>query len=62
MLQRTLKLWRPELPPFLRKVRISNLRVGNAKLDLLVRRRRDNADVSVNVLRREGRVDVVLVR
>jgi glycogen debranching enzyme len=50
---------RPLLPPFLNEARILNLQVAGANLDLaLVRHERD---VSVNVLRREGDVEIVVV-
>ncbi|HKB02721.1 MAG TPA: amylo-alpha-1,6-glucosidase [Gemmataceae bacterium] len=50
----------PVLPPFLREVRIRDLRVGEGSADLLLTRRGD--DVGVNVLGRTGRVEVVLVK
>ena len=50
---------RPLLPSFLNEARILNLQVAGANLDLaLVRHERD---VSVNVLRREGDVEIVVV-
>jgi glycogen debranching enzyme len=50
----------PLLPAFLRELRIHNLRVGAASADLLLRRHGD--DVSINVLRREGDVEVRMVK
>jgi glycogen debranching enzyme len=50
----------PLLPGFLRTLRIHNLRVGTASVDLLLRRHDD--DVSINVLRREGDVEVRMVK
>src|SRR5579875_1254802 len=50
----------PMLPRFLKKVRIGNLRVGDAAVDLHFRRRR--TDVGLNVLRRQGDVEIVVVR
>lgn len=47
---------RPFLPAFLSGVRIMNLRVGDASADLHVVRHAD--DVTVNVLRRAGDIDV----
>ena len=52
-------LVRPTLPPFLSRAKIVNLRVGNARADLLVVRHEH--DVTVNVLRRSGDIDVVVV-
>ena len=50
----------PLLPEFLREVRVRDLRVGTASVDLLLTRRGD--DVGVNVLGRRGAVEVVLVK
>ena len=50
----------PRLPGFLETVWISGLRVGEALVDLELRRHGD--DVGVNVLRRDGAVEVVLVK
>ena len=50
----------PRLPGFLETVWISGLRVGEALVDLELRRHGD--DVGVNVLRRDGEVEVVLVK
>jgi glycogen debranching enzyme len=50
---------RPLLPPFLERVRIGGLTVGDARVDLLCQRHEH--DVSVRVLRREGDPDVVIV-
>jgi len=49
----------PALPHFLREVHIHNLDVGGVAVDLLLSRHGD--DVSVNVLRREGTVEVRIV-
>jgi hypothetical protein len=47
------------LPPFLNEARILNLQVAGASVDLaLIRHGRD---ISVNVLRRQGDVEVVVV-
>jgi glycogen debranching enzyme len=50
----------PVLPGFLRELRIHNLRVGRASVDLLLRRH--GPDVGINVLRREGDVHVCMVK
>ncbi|MBI4396458.1 MAG: amylo-alpha-1,6-glucosidase [Elusimicrobia bacterium] len=50
----------PLLPDFLQYVRITNLRVGEAAVDLLLNRYAN--DVSVNVLRREGHVEIVVIK
>jgi hypothetical protein len=48
------------LPSFLDEVRIKNLRVGSASVDLLLKRY--PSDVGINVLRREGELEVVVVK
>jgi glycogen debranching enzyme len=50
----------PLLPAFLRELRIRGLRVGDASVDLLLRRH--GADVGLNVLRREGDVEIRMVK
>ncbi|MBI2912009.1 MAG: amylo-alpha-1,6-glucosidase, partial [Chloroflexi bacterium] len=50
----------PRLPESLREVRISNLVVGEASVDLLLQRHGD--DVTIQVARREGEVEVVGVK
>jgi hypothetical protein len=57
---RTVRFERPVLPPTIERVRISRLRVGDARLDLDLQRH--HSGVSINVTRREGRVDVVAVK
>jgi glycogen debranching enzyme len=49
----------PVLPPFLREVHISNLDVGGVPVGLVLTRHGD--DVSINVVRREGTVEVRMV-
>jgi len=48
----------PSLPEFLREVRIRNLRVRDGSVDLLLQRH--PRDVSISVLRKEGRVALVV--
>ncbi|HJT76474.1 MAG TPA: amylo-alpha-1,6-glucosidase [Gemmataceae bacterium] len=50
----------PLLPPFLKEVQVRNLRVGEAVVDLLLLRY--GQDVGINVPRREGRVEIVMIR
>lgn len=50
----------PLLPEFLQEIEIKNLRVGRASVDFLLRRYA--RDVSVNVLRREGPVEIVVIK
>jgi glycogen debranching enzyme len=51
---------RPVMPESLDWIRIDGLRVGSARVDLELRRY--SGSVGVNVLRREGRVDIVAVK
>jgi glycogen debranching enzyme len=51
---------RPYLPGFLREMRIDNLAVGNATVDLLLIRHEH--DVGVHVLRREGDVHILMAK
>ncbi|HEX3595989.1 MAG TPA: hypothetical protein VHU80_12845, partial [Polyangiaceae bacterium] len=51
---------RPMLPDFVDDVIIRNLRVGAARVDLRVHRYPE--DVGVNVLRKTGDVEVILVK
>jgi glycogen debranching enzyme len=50
----------PLLPAFLRELQILNLRVGPASVDLLLRRHGN--DVGINVLRREGDVQICMLK
>ncbi len=50
----------PVLPEYLKEIRIRGLRVGDATLDLLLARH--DSDVGVNVLRREGKVTVAVLK
>ncbi|MDD5248374.1 MAG: amylo-alpha-1,6-glucosidase [Rhodocyclaceae bacterium] len=52
---------KPYLPESLKRVSIRRLRVGNAFVDLLATRH-DEGDVGVNVLRRDGAVEVVILK
>lgn len=55
-LESKVSMVRPFLPPFLSRARIMNLSVGGASVDLLLVRHEH--DVTVNVLRRIGEIDV----
>jgi glycogen debranching enzyme len=50
----------PLLPAFLNEVRVLNLTIGDAVLDLLLLRH--GHDIGINVLRREGKVEILLVK
>jgi len=57
--QREIRLRDPRLPSFLDWVRLQNLRLGSAAVDLFIRRHRDT--VSVEVVRTGGHVHVSVV-
>jgi glycogen debranching enzyme len=50
----------PVLPPFLDHIEIKHLRIGDAVVDLSLERH--TTDVGINILRREGRVEVVVTK
>jgi glycogen debranching enzyme len=58
--ERRIRFTYPRLPGVIETVWISGLRVGEAVVDLELRRHGE--DVGVNVLRRHGTVEVVLVK
>jgi glycogen debranching enzyme len=55
--ERTIRFSNPALPANLDEVTVENLRVGDASVDILFRRHKD--DVAVEVLRRKGELEVV---
>lgn len=57
---RCLKLNRPLLPAFLDQVRIDRMRVGDAVVDLVFHRYAEGA--GVDVVRRQGELEVLIVR
>jgi len=57
---RSIRFEYPALPPFIKELRIRNLRVGAALVDLSLHRYPDN--VGVNVDRRTGPVEIVSVK
>ncbi|PYL22827.1 MAG: amylo-alpha-1,6-glucosidase [Verrucomicrobia bacterium] len=59
--EQTLVFSKPVLPAFLPKVSIRDVRVGDARADLLLTRH-DEGDVGVNVLRRDGALEVVVLK
>jgi glycogen debranching enzyme len=54
-----IKLTRPVLPDWMDDCRISNLRLGDATVDIQLERR--DEDVALHVLRRTGAVEVVII-
>ena len=59
-LRREVQFFHPVLPAAVRQLRISRLAVADASLDVLLTR--DDEDVGVTITRREGRVNVVVVK
>jgi glycogen debranching enzyme len=55
-----LSLAHPILPAFLEKVQVRNLRVGHATVDLLFLRHEN--DIGIKVLRREGKIEITMVK
>jgi hypothetical protein len=56
---RRVRFDRPALPEFIERLTVRNLQVGAASLDIQVHRYPE--DVGINVLRRQGNVQVVVV-
>lgn len=50
----------PSLPEFLERIHINNLQVGRASVDLLLERR--NHDLTTNIVRKEGDVNIVIIK
>ena len=59
--EQTVVFSKPVLPAFLPKVRIRDLRVGDARVDLLLTRH-DEGDVGVNMLHRDGALEVLILK
>src|SRR6266568_2979310 len=59
--EQTVVFSKPVLPAFLPEVSIRDLKIGDARVDLLLTRH-DEGDVGVNVLRRDGALDVVVLK
>jgi glycogen debranching enzyme len=57
--EETIRFVHPVLPEFLKEVRIRNLRVGGSAVDLLLQRHAHH--VGINVLRKVGRVEVIVL-
>jgi len=49
----------PQLPDYLERLQITNIRFGSAVVDLAIRRHPN--DVSVNILRKEGDIDIAVI-
>jgi len=59
--ERKLIFAKPFLPPFLPQVSIRDLKVADARVDLLLTRHNEG-DVGVNVLRRDGELEIILLK
>lgn len=58
--QPRITFYKPDIPPFLHQVEITNLTLGSGSVDLLIRRHEH--DVGVIVLRRSGEIEVIVVK
>lgn len=58
--RRRIRFHRPSLPESLQHVTIRNLQVGDAAIDFSIQRHAE--DVGINILRRQGSVEVVVVK
>jgi len=56
-----IRFQRPFLPSWLDELRIENLRLGSASVDVRLRRHEADGGVSLNVLRRSGQVEVAVI-
>jgi glycogen debranching enzyme len=56
--ERQIRFFRPVLPAWLTEVRLTNLRLGEASIDLVLRR--DGNAVSSDVARRDGPIEIVV--
>jgi hypothetical protein len=59
--EQTVIFSKPVLPAFLPEVSIRDLNVGDGRVDLLLTRHAEG-DVGVNVLRRNGALEVVILK
>ena len=59
--EQTVVFSKPVLPAFLPEVSIRDLKIGDARVDLLLTRH-DEGDVGVNVLRRNGALEVLIFK
>ena len=58
--QGRLSFSQPVLPPFLEHIEMKNLRIGDATVDLSLERH--PKDVGINILRREGHIEIVVTK
>ena len=58
--QGRLSFSQPVLPPFLEHIEVKNLRIGDATVDLSLERH--PKDVGINILRREGHIEIVVTK
>ena len=56
--EQQIRFFRPALPPWLSEVHLTNLQLGEASIDLVLRR--DGSAVSSDVTRREGPIEIVI--
>ncbi|MBP0447608.1 amylo-alpha-1,6-glucosidase [Roseomonas sp. SSH11] len=56
-----IRFQRPVLPSWLDELRIENLRLGSASVDVRLRRHEADGGVSLNLLRRRGQIEVAVI-
>ncbi|UFN50125.1 amylo-alpha-1,6-glucosidase [Roseomonas sp. OT10] len=59
--ERVIRFLHPLLPPWLEEVRIENLRLLDASVDVRLRRHGEDGSVSLNLLGRRGQVEVAVI-
>ena len=59
--ENSIRFLRPFLPSWLDELRIENLRLGTATVDVRLRRHDEDGNVSMNLLRRRGQVEVAVI-
>jgi len=59
--EKAVRFLRPFLPSWLDELRIGNLRLGDAMVDVHLRRHGADGGVSLNVLRRQGQLEVAVI-
>jgi glycogen debranching enzyme len=57
---RSIRFTRAKLPDFLDEVRLSDVRVGDATVDLILERQHN--DVSINILKRTGQLEIIAIK
>ncbi|MFH5926618.1 amylo-alpha-1,6-glucosidase [Roseomonas xinghualingensis] len=59
--ENSIRFLRPFLPAWLEELKIENLRLGTAAVDVRLRRHSEDGGVSLNLLRRRGQIEVAVI-